>query len=329
MDISFNTIEANLNLHIGYGLAGFNMVTALQRLGHRVPFKDPDCPVEIAFNQPIYTEWSNKDQYRIQYTPWESTALPDGWLKGFNEADEVWTPSPLIAKWYAEAGVVKPVHVYEHGIDHSWKNTRRKRDGVLKFLHHGEPAPRKGGQMALDAFREAFGDRDDVHLTIKSHGSANVRNKDKRGNIVGTVNSIPNVTLLESNVQESELRQMYQDHHVMVYPGYGEGFGLIPLQALATGMPTICTGAWAPYNRFLLPEFTLGAELVDSPWKHMHPGKVFEPDFEQLVEAYLYADAEYDKAAGKAYRNGFKVHEEYDWDVLTKDAFAHIVEKFS
>src|SRR6476469_11222229 len=115
MKISFVTALGNLTLTNGYGIAGFNMIKALQRLGHEVPFADDTAPVEIAFCQPDYSEWSNPDAYHIQYTPWESDELPDGWVDAFNDnCDEVWTPSPLIAKWYREAGVEKPIYVYEH-----------------------------------------------------------------------------------------------------------------------------------------------------------------------------------------------------------------------
>jgi hypothetical protein len=94
-------------------------------------------------------------------------------------------------------------------------------------------------------------------------------------------------------------------------------------------MPTICTGAWAPYERLLLPNLNLSATLVDSPWRSMHPGKVFEPSYADLLDAYESTYRSFDLLAGKAYRNGFKVHDEYDWDNLTRDAFQHIVEKFS
>jgi glycosyltransferase involved in cell wall biosynthesis len=304
------------------------MVRSLQRLGHEVPFQDADAKVQIHFSQPHWYEFHEK-QYKIGYTPWESTGLPPGWLEGFNSVDEVWTPSPLIARWYKEAGVNTPIHVYEHGVDHIWENRRRQPQGVLKFLHHGEPAPRKGGQMALDAFRDAFGDKTDVHLTIKSHGDANVRHKDRAGNILGTANSLNNVTLITKMLSESELVGLYHQHHALVYPGYGEGFGLIPLQAMASGMPTICTGAWAPYERLLVPDLILSARLIDSPWPFMHPGQVFEPSYDELVDCYRAVYDNYTKYAGKAYRRGFDVHKQYDWDTLTESAFADVVEKFN
>lgn len=328
MKISFSTLPGNLNLNVGYGYAGFHMVRALQRLGHEVPFQDPNAKVQIHFSQPHWYEFS-EGQYKIGYTPWESTGLPEGWLRGFNSVDEVWTPSPLIARWYKEAGVNVPIRVYEHGLDHIWTNTRRRPQDVLRFLHHGEPAPRKGGQMAVDAFREAFGDSKDVHLTIKSHGDPMARNKDKAGNIRGIVSSYNNVSLITKMLSESELVNLYQVHHALVYPGWGEGFGLIPLQAMGTGMPTICTGAWAPYERLLIPELTLSARMVDSPWKTMHPGQMFEPSYDDLVKSYRAVYENYDRYAGRAYRLGFDVHKQYDWDTLTESAFADVVEKFS
>lgn len=329
MKISFNTVVGNLNLNNGYGIAGYNMCLALKELGHEVPFCDSSALVEIAFCQPDYSDWSNDDALHIQYTPWESTELPPGWLDAFNEnCDEVWTPSPLIAQWYSDAGVEKPIYVYEHGIDHMWSPKRRRRGSKLKFLHLGEPAPRKGGQMAMEAFRTAFGDRTDVHLTIKSWGASRVRVK-KRGHIIGTPHGrYQNVTTITDDYDEADLVSIFHSHDALVYPGWGEGFGLIPLQGLATGMPTICTEAWAPYKRFLLPELSLSSRLVDSPWPQIHRGKMFEPSFDDLVAAYRAVDENYERMAGLSFRNSFQVHKDYDWVELTKNSFDRIVKRF-
>lgn len=329
MEISFVTNIGNLTLSNGFGVAGFNVVTSLQRLGHTVPFASATAPVEIAFCQPDYSEWSNPDAYHIQYTPWESNELPPGWKEAFNDnCDEVWTPSPLIAQWYKEAGVIKPIHVYQHGIDHSWKPVRRRDDGKIKFLHVGEPAPRKGGQMAMDTFRSTFGNREDVHLTIKAWTRSDIRVK-KNGHIIGLPHSLyKNVTTIYDELDPAEMIQLFNEHDVLVYPGWGEGFGLIPLQAMATGMPTICTEAWAPYNRFLEPDLSLRSELVDSPWPHVHTGKMFKPNEYDLEDAMNAVVDDYDTYAGRAYRRAFRIHEAYDWDNLTRDAFAHIVERF-
>jgi len=330
MEISFVTNAGNLSLSNGFGVAGYNLVTSLQRLGHKVVFASDTAPVEIAFCQPDYSDWSNKDAYHIQYTPWESTELPQGWVEAFNDnCDEVWTPSPLIAQWYKDAGVTKPIFVYEHGIEKIWTPVRRRRGDKLKFLHVGEPAPRKGGQMAMEAFREVFGNRDDVHLTIKAFQRSAIRVM-KNGSSLGTPQVLfKNVTTVYDEYTPEQMVNLFHHHDALVYPGYGEGFGLIPLQALATGMPTICTGAWAPYRQFLEPGLDLGSRMIDSPWPHIHTGKMFEPSYEDLKRSLESIDDNYETHAGRAYRTSFKVAEHYDWDRLTEEAFARIVTKYS
>lgn len=306
------------------------MVRSLQELGHEVPFQDESCKVQIHFSQPEWYDFYD-NQYKIGYTPWESSELPEHWLDGFNECDEVWTPSPLIAEWYKDAGVTKPIFIYEHGVDSEvWTPRHRTAKTKLKFLHHGEPAPRKGGEMAVKAFRAAFGDRDDVHLTIKGHNRSTIRVKDRMGSIVGQPHELyDNVTLLTGEYDEADLVNLYLRNDVLVYPGYGEGFGLIPLQAMATGMPVICTEAWAPYKRFLLPELRLSSKLGDSPWPGMHPGKMFFPEYDHLVEIYRDVAENFDAYADKAHRIQPRVVKAYDWLDLTEQAFEHVTEAFS
>jgi glycosyltransferase involved in cell wall biosynthesis len=323
MDISFATVPGNLNTTIGYGVAGFNMVRALQRLGHRVPFQDKNCNIEIFFSQPTYWEWSNQLGYHIGYTPWESTKLLPGWLEEFNTVDELWTTSELIKRWYLAAGVEVPIKVYKHGIDSEWTNQRRKVFDKIKFLHVGEPAPRKGGQMAIDAFRTAFGNSKDVHLTVKAHRFNNTRIYMGQ-HIVGSIEDYSNVSLITQELAQDHLVNLFHNHHAMVYPSWGEGFGLIPFQAIATGMPTICTGKWAPYADYL-GDLSIDSRLVDSPWPQVHPGKMLEPSFDDLVDKYRYVADNYDTLSSEFYRKSPLLHEEYNWDKVTQEAFAHLI----
>jgi glycosyltransferase involved in cell wall biosynthesis len=293
-----------------------------------VPFNDPDCPVQIYFSQPEWYDF-HPNQYKIGYTPWESTGLPENWVEDMQQCDEVWTASPLIAKWFKEAGVSRDVHVYEHGVDKVWTPKRRRPSGPIRFLHMGEPAPRKGGELALQAFRAAFGDSTDVQLTIKAHAYNTLRVKDRMGSIIGLPHEVyNNVKLVVSELTTEALVGFVQQHDVLVYPSYGEGFGLIPIQAMATGMPTICTEAWAPYANYLIPELRLSSMLGDSPWPVMHPGKVFFPNFDHLVDIYKYTFDNFTELSAKAYRMAYYVGQDYDWDTKTREAFKHIVEMF-
>lgn len=329
MKLSFYTVKSNLKTDNGYGYAGSHVRNSLEKLGHSVGFHDPAAKIQIDFCQPVlYNHFDH--QYKIGYTPWESSELPEGWLKAFNAVDEVWTTSEKCQEWYFKAKVKRPIHVFEHGIEDIWSPKHRKPGQKLKFLHVGEPAPRKGGQMAMEAFRLAFGANEDVHLTIKGNGHSSIRvyaSHFHRGgprSILGQPHEVyKNVTMLDSSLSLEDLVALYHDHDVLVYPSWGEGFGLIPLQGLATGMPTICTSEWAPYSRFL-GDLSLNSRKRQSIWPDMHPGWMSEPDIHHLVDLYRYSYKNYTNLSQTFFDNAERVHSEYNWDKLTKDAFEHL-----
>ena len=325
MKISYHTVGSNLDKTRGYGNAGFQVVTSLQALGHEVPFDDSDAPVQISFCQPTSYNF-HPGQYRIGYTPWESTELPDGWLDAMNACDEVWATSNWVANVYLDSGVTAPIKVYEHGLDPRWKPVKRKRNGKIKFLHIGEPALRKGGQMAVDAFRAVFGDSEDVHLTIKAYHQHFLRSW-KDGKVLSPDKVYNNVSIIEENLHFSELMELYTSHDVLVYPSYGEGFGFIPLQALGTGMPVVCTDAWAPYKKFLGPLRVRG-RWDRSIWA-LHPGDVYYPDYDELKQSLAFAAHDFDFLSGYYYAQANDVHKAYNWLDLTEKAFAPVVSMFT
>lgn len=304
----------------GYGYATERMIASLTRLGHTVKQNDPNAPVQIWFDQPHNWKWNDNDQYRIGYHPWESTRLKEGWVDLMNECDEVWTPSPLIAKWYADDGITRPIHVYEHGVDTVWTPKERKVDDKIRFLHVGAEAVRKGGSQTMEAFRKAFPNRDDVALTMKMTN---------RG---WNIPNIGRVSIVNKKVNIRQLVQLYHYNHIFVYPSMGEGFGLTPLQALATGMPTITVPDWAPYERFLDSELNLPARLGPSPFteRDLHPGEMFHIDTDDVVDRMRYAADNYESLQARALSQTAQIFKEYDWDTLTKNAFdelGHRLEK--
>lgn len=302
----------------GFGYATDRMLNSLTILGYEWGVNLPDSDVEIWFEQPHNVRWTNENAYKICYVPWESTALPGldycdrSWYDVMNSADEVWTPSPLIAKWFKEyMGILPPVFVYEHGVDPIWSPVKRTVNDKFKFLHVGMEALRKGGPDTIKAFRLAFPDpkRADVELTMKTTPNGN-----KIGWLRG-INFVNEMTTID------KLVGLFHDHHAYVYPSYGEGFGLTPLQAMATGMPTITVPSWAPYSEFLDPNLSLNSKLVSSPWPRIHPGMMFQPSIDDLVDSMRYVYNNYDSTADFAHDQVAGISKRYDWKNLTKDTF--------
>jgi glycosyltransferase involved in cell wall biosynthesis len=323
--ISYSSTESAFDITVGYGQAAKGVVESLQALGHLVTLNNPKADIQLNFIQPIHYTFNDSNQYKIGYTPWESTGLPLGWLENFNYCDEVWTTSPLIAKWYKESGVNKEIKVYEHGIHEIWKDVRlRKKDDVFRFLHIGEPSPRKGGDIVVESFIELFGSNPKFQLTIKANEFITMRPKNMFGKEYD-LSKYPNIKIIRQPLEDLQILQLMHMHNVMLYPSWGEGFGFIPLQAMATGMPTICTEAWAPYSNYL--SLKLKSNLVDSPWPIMHPGKMFEPDREHFKELMTEMYTSYEFYSRVAFKNAFILHQEYDWVKLTKRAFKHLEKK--
>jgi glycosyltransferase involved in cell wall biosynthesis len=329
MEISFFTPTINLKNSNGYGYAALNIVNSLKTLGCSVPYSNPKSKVQFNFAQPEHFKM-HRNQYQIGYTPWESTKIPDIWKTKLDAVDEIWTTSNWCANVFEDNGY-KNIKVYPHGIEDIWKPKRRQESDVIKFLHIGEPAPRKAGQMVVDAFSQLFGNNQKYSLTIKAYynNTTRIYNNIIDRNIIGLPQNIyNNIKVITEELSNEQLVKLYYDHDVLVYPSYGEGFGFIPLQALATGMPTICTSGWAHYENYLGP-LKLKSQLIDSPWPFPHQGKVLEPNYQHLLETMKDVVFNFNAYSGYYFAQSEKIHKEYNWLQLTENSFKHIFKKFN
>lgn len=315
MRISFNTLNPQyrkLNKHNGFGNAGGRMLDTLESLGYEVTINDHTADVGFVFNHPNMGMFF-PHQYNILYFPWESTELKDGWPEVMDAVDEIWTPTPW-CKSIFEQFTDTPVYVYEHGVGKDWAARKRQRDDVLGFLNVGAEAARKNGWSVVRAFRKAFPHKDDVRLTMKmlSHVT------------IPLPPSLGKVTYVNEKWSEAKLQKTHYQNHVYVYPSSGEGFGLTPLQAMATGMPTISVDNWASYADLLDPDLTLHGTLRTSGWPSIHPGKVYHIRDDDIVDRMRFAYDNYDRLAGEAYDLAPKIHSRYNWRPLTANAFGDL-----
>ena len=313
MKVSFNqSISPNIKDNNGFGYAAKMCKESLNALGHEVTWRDPTADVEVNFIQPQHWHWTGP--YRIGYVPWESTTLPDGWVEAMNEVDEVWTPSPVVAQWFRDAGVKKEVKVYQHGVDPIWTPQQRSTSGRFRVFHHGAEGLRKGGEQAYAAFQQTLWEEYATivfKMVLPQFG------------VMGSHRIEPR----PGRYTVKELVDLYHSCNLMLYPSWGEGFGLTPLQAMATGMPVVITQGWAPYE-YLLKDYNLiESELTESPedWQKVHPGKMFKPSFPDLLDKLRYQWENKEAMAQEAFELAPKVHQDYSWIEHTRRAFEHLV----
>lgn len=313
MKISFGTRINELKGirgYNGYGYATNCMLDSLRQLGYHVEPNDASADVEIWFDQPHHWNFS-EGPYKIGYHPWESTLLEDGWAEIMNQCDEIWTPSEVVADWYVRYNDINvPVHVYEHGVSKEWFPYRRSRPETMRYLHIGAEAARKGGWDTVRAFRKAFQAQENVELTLKMVNSP-----------WNQISRVGRVEYIDDKYDFAQLQKLYYDCHVFVYPSHGEGFGFTPIQAMATGMPTITLPGWAPYRDHIDPNLAISHKMAKSPWPGTHPGMMMRPDFEEVVDAIQYTYENYDECVDFAMEQAELIHKNYDWLDKTAEAF--------
>lgn len=295
---------------VGYGYAAVCTIRALQRKGLKVTYDSDTTKVHISFIQPEFYS-GLYDQYRIGYTPWESTVVPDSWIPTMKSVNEMWTTSTFCKEVFESYGI--NAEVVPHGIDNEvYPIIDRSLADRFVFFHIGGPTERKGGQKVVDAFLKIFDNAKypDVYLLMKSNGPSEARWR-KNDVYMGNVASHPKIQVITAALDEDGLSKLYGIGHCMVYPTNGEGFGLIPFQAIATGMPTICTNATAcaDYAPMSIP---LDYKWVDGTGVHL--GQWAEPDFDDLCDKMLYAYESWETEKKRAMQSARIIQETQSWD---------------
>jgi glycosyltransferase involved in cell wall biosynthesis len=195
---------------------------------------------------------------RIAITMFESTKLPQGWKEPLNDLDAVIVPTHFCADVFRDNGVAVPVHVVPPGIGEVFTYRKREQSKPLTFLSFLDRGARKGGLTALQSFLTAFGDDPNYRLILKGRTP-------KPGRAFSLTN--PNIEVIQQDMSEEELYELYCNCHVLVNPHKGEGFGLIPREFAATGglaMTTNWSGTADDIDQWGYP---LPYELVRAGWE--------------------------------------------------------------
>jgi glycosyltransferase involved in cell wall biosynthesis len=190
--------------------------------------------------------------------PWEFGAAPREWISQLQRsADELWVPSEFVRQMYIGSGL-DPARVVSipNGVDLDVFGPAEQHghDGV-RFLFVGGLIWRKGADVLLEAWREAFPNRTDVTLVIKDFGADGVYRNSDRGPVREHAASgrLPRIELIDGDLSTEELVAIYRSCDVLVHPYRGEGFGMPVLEAMACGLPVIVTSG-GPTDEFCPPE---------------------------------------------------------------------------
>ena len=164
---------------------------------------------------------------------------PPGGKQDAIEAEEIALASRIVvASRFSEhslldAGVApEKISVIPYGVNWEWFTPGAKRDArneKLTYLFVGILKAEKGITILLDAWKRLA--LSDAELCLAGSGDAET---------IAAARAVPGVRLLGKLAPE-ELRAAYQGASVFVFPTFFDGFGMVLLEAMASGLPIIAT----------------------------------------------------------------------------------------
>ena len=209
----------------------------------------------------------DKSVYSVGRSMFETDGLPGHWVAGANVLDELWVTGDFNAQTFRDAGVRVPMHVIPGGID-----SEHFHPGVAPFQVPGvrgtvflsvfEWRLRKGWDVLLRAWANAFSPDDDVTLVIRAYPIGNVdgrRNADILNERIDrfladacgrTRQDVAPIVLIGERVPARDLPALYCMADSFVLPTRGEGWGRPFMESMACGVPVIATN-WSAHLAFL------------------------------------------------------------------------------
>lgn len=312
---------------MGYGRAGTMLADALTTAGVDV-FDKQDCPPEseLAASEGTRSKHTNAvcwvatpghsrgwwtKQHTGIFTMWEATKLPESFSETLHEFDTLLVPSRQNVELFSRYN--PNVRYVPLGVDPtSWFYTARQPvENEFRFLCSGS-GERKGPDVAFKAFQTVFGGQYDGPRWTGKGPAPRLILKQPRANEGLYATWVDQIT---GRVSAEEERDIYAMAHCYVGPARGEGFGLMPLQAIAQGLPTILTNAHghADYAHLGIP---ITPHLVPAGYfatGNPHGMEWWEPDFDEICEAMWAVYSNYNDYQVQAVFSAARVAREWTW----------------
>lgn len=166
--------------------------------------------------------------HKVLFTMWETDELPARFVAWCDYYDQVLVPCEhnveLFSRYHRN---VKHVPL---GVDgNAWHPVQRPENPVFRIHAGGSLWGRKGLDLVVAACRLLRFDHE-LHIKLAPHARDNP-----------PLDTMPEVKFHREWMSQDDQLRFFNQADLWVCPSRGEGFGLIPLQAIACAVPTILT----------------------------------------------------------------------------------------
>ena len=199
----------------------------LSELAKRLPVTDKQDSVLLAPFNPDFCKFSMFRVPVVAYTTFESDRWPDRWVRELNYSLKVIVPQEWVRKALIDSGCKVPVEV----IPQAYKRfeppqRKRDKDEPYTFGFLGVPVARKNLAMAAEALP------DGCKLLVRAAW------------LPGGVSKITKtgVEYVGGNLSDQGVYdQFWSKIDCLVFPSAGEGYSMVPREAIHMGIPVITT----------------------------------------------------------------------------------------
>lgn len=219
--------------------------------------------------------WLRGHETKILFTVCEANSIPRAWVNHLNEMALICVPSVFCQQAFKSSGVKVPVEVIPHGIGDEFepmeassfsklppflpsafiarRETPIHRDprvgsifyfgGVeqtTRILHVSGALSypqRKGTPQILLAFRRLRKKHPNLRLVLAMRETSGAKKVIEKFKLEDTVSFAP------TRLDPEAYLDLYRSCDAVLQPSRGEGFGMVPLEARACGIPVILTAA--------------------------------------------------------------------------------------
>lgn len=274
---------------------------------------------------------------RLMLLPLNSSACPESILKLAEPVAGRDRHAPLVtgwltpSRWSAEQLVPltrAPVTVWRHGVGAAFtpsagllKNRRDSRaDGEFRVLHMtSTPRQRKGTLQLIQAWSRLveagrLPSKPSLSLVLSSAGAGS--EIDARLDLLEpAVAQTVEVIRTPLDLSEADAARLYGSYHVIAQPSRGEGFGMVPLEALCCGVPVVAT-ACSGHSEFLaagtpglaLVEHGANSKIDDGPG-----AKAPSVSVDAVASALVRAAEDWSALSDAAEKNAANMQQQWSW----------------
>lgn len=220
----------------GYGRMAAEIISALRGLGASVSDwnrEDDPAPHILFMTPPQRPEGWYKGQHVSLLSMWESTELAMDHLTTVPLFDQVFVPSRQNLEIFGKINPNTKFITFGCNYD-EWHYTPRQMSYPFTVITGGKGGRRKGVDITIKVFR-----RFQARLAAEGYPAARLIIKAD----VRLKNPSDDIIVIDESMSAADEVHLYEQAHVCLALARGEGWGMIPHQTIAQGMPTILTDA--------------------------------------------------------------------------------------